>query len=325
MQAAVVYEPGGPEVFRIEERAVPEVRPGWVLVRVRAFGLNRSELMTRAGESGAAVRFPRVLGIECVGEVADGGDGDLERGQTVVAAMGGMGRDFDGGYEQFALLPASHVIPVRTTLPWPELGAIPETFGTAWGSLEALDLRPGQTLLVRGATSSVGMAAITLAKQRGVRVIATTRQAAKTGALERNGADEVVIDRGEIAGAVRTKAPDGVDALLELVGPKALVDSLRALRPRARACLTGFLERRWEVDDAFAEAAALDISLQRFASSVIDRAAYGGIFQDIVNGVESGAFNVNLDRTFALAEIAAAHTYMEENRAVGKVVGLPPS
>ena len=230
MKAAVVREPGGPENLLIEERPVPQLQPGRVLVRIRAFGLNRSELMTRNGESGAAVKFPRVLGIECAGEIVETSSPALASGKTFLAAMGGMGRDFDGGYEEYALLPAAQVIPVRTTLSWAELGAIPETFGTAWGSLEKLRLERGQTLLVRGGTSSVGMAAITLAKDRGVRVIATTRQEAKRAALEANGADHVIIDDGTIAERVKTIVPGGADALLELIGSKTTLDSLAALR-----------------------------------------------------------------------------------------------
>jgi NADPH:quinone reductase-like Zn-dependent oxidoreductase len=321
MKAAVVHTPGGPEVLRIEERPVPEARLGWVVVRVRAFGLNRSELVTRAGGSGDAVTFPRVLGIECVGEIVDGGA--LRPGHPFVAAMGGMGRDFDGGYEAFALLPETHVIPVRTTLPWPVLGAIPETFGTAWGSLDPLELAPGKTLLVRGGTSSVGMAAITLAKDRAVTVIATTRQENKRRALLANGADHVLIDDGALAGAVRAIVPDGADALLELVGPATMADSLAALRPGAHATLAGFLADVWDEDPAVAEAARLGISLHRFRSIVINAQTYGAIFQSIVDGVESGRFKANVDHTFALDEIADAHRYMEANRAVGKVVGLP--
>jgi NADPH2:quinone reductase len=183
MRAIVVNEPGGPEVLRLEERPVPEPRQGWVLVRVRAFGLNHAELITRSGGSGDAVRFPRVIGIECVGEVVDGGGGDLQPGQTVVAVMGGMGRDHDGGYQEYALLKADWVTPVQTSLDWATLGALPESFGTAWGSLEPLTLGPGDRLLVRGGTSSVGMAATTLGVARGLDVLATTRQEHKIGAL----------------------------------------------------------------------------------------------------------------------------------------------
>jgi NADPH2:quinone reductase len=322
MQAAVVYEPGGPEVLRVEERPVPAARQGWILVRVRAFGLNRSELVTRAGGSGDAVKFPRVLGIECVGEVADSSDSGLAPGTTIVAAMGGMGRDFDGGYEDYALLPAAQVIPVRTTLPWPELGAIPETFGTAWGSLDLLDLRASQTLLIRGGTSSVGMAAITLAKDRGVTIVATTRQPTKVAALCANGADHVVIDDGTIAARVREILPAGADALLDLVGPATIADSLAALKPSAHACLTGFLAANWDADSARATAERLGVIWHRFASSVITAKTYGNIFQSIIDGIQSRRYNLNLDRTFPLSSIADAHRYMEENRATGKVVGV---
>jgi NADPH:quinone reductase-like Zn-dependent oxidoreductase len=322
MRAAVVSVPGGPEVLRIEDRPIPAERPGWILVRVRAFGLNRSELLTRAGESGAAVRFPRVLGIECAGEVCGASDSGLEPGQPVIAAMGGMGRDFDGGYAEFALLPATSVIPVQTRLSWPELGAVPEAFGTAWGSLDTLELQTGETLLVRGATSSVGMAAITLAKARGLHVIATTRQAVKAATLEACGADRVVIDDGAIGAAVRTLGIGGADALLELVGPTTIIDSFAGLRLAGRACLTGYLEGSW--DDAAARRAAAegDITFARFSSEVIARDNYAGIFAEIVAGIESGRYRANLDRTFALDDIADAHRYMESNRAVGKVVGL---
>jgi NADPH:quinone reductase-like Zn-dependent oxidoreductase len=311
MRAAVVHVPGGPDVLRVEEIPVPEPRPGWVLVRVRAFGLNRSELGTRAGESGAAVQFPRVLGIECVGEV-------VETGQTIVAAMGGMGREFDGGYAEYALLPATHVIPVETSLAWPQLGAIPESFGTAWGSLDLLELEPGQSLLVRGGSSSVGMAAITIAKDRGLTVIATTRQESKRPALEAAGADQVVLDDGEVGTRVRD-----VDGLFELVGPRTIFDSLKAVGRGGRACISGFLEHDWNVDPARAEAERLGIPLSGFQSGAINADSFGGIFQDIVRRVEDGRYRDILDRAFPLAEIADAHRYMEENRAAGKVVGLP--
>jgi NADPH:quinone reductase-like Zn-dependent oxidoreductase len=309
MRAAVVHEPGGPDVLRVEEIPTPEGRPGWVLVRVRAFGLNRSELGTRAGESGAAVQFPRVLGIECVGEV-------VETGQTIVAAMGGMGRDFDGGYAEHALLPESHVIPVETSLSWERLGTIPESFGTAWGSLDLLELEPGRSLLVRGGSSSVGMAAITIAKNRGLEVFATTRRQDKRSALEAAGADHVVIDDGEVGARVE------VDALFELVGPRTIFDSLKAVRRGGRACISGFLELDWNLDPARAEAERLGIPLSNFQSRVID-VSWRGTFQDIVDRVQDGRYADILDRTFPLAEIADAHRYMEDNHAAGKVVGLP--
>jgi NADPH2:quinone reductase len=324
MQAVVVHEPGGPEVLRLEERPIPEPRPGWVLVRIWAFGLNRSELITRDGGSGDAVRFPRVLGIECVGEVIDAPASVLQPGQRVLAAMGGMGRDYDGGYEQYALLPVSQVIPVETTLDWPQLGAIPESFGTAWGTLEQLALREGESLLVHGGSSSVGMAAITIARDRGVTVLATTRQQSKRAALQAAGADHVIVADGDVTAPVRALVPDGVHALCELVGPAALAQALHAVRPGARACITGYLEGDWNTQAAEAEAQRLSVQLRHFGSNVINRDSYERVYSQIVRAIEGGRYQANVDRVFTIGEIADAHRYMEENRAAGKVVVLPP-
>jgi NADPH:quinone reductase-like Zn-dependent oxidoreductase len=321
MRSVVVSEPGGPEVLRVQERPVPEPREGWVLVRVRAFGLNRAELVTRSGGSGREVRFPRVLGIECVGEVVDGGGGDLSPGQTIVAAMGGMGREYDGGYQEYALLPAARVSPVDTTLDWPDLGALPESYGTAWGSLETLGLETGQLLLVRGGSSSVGMDAISLAHARGLTVLATTRQQTKLAALEAAGADHALLDAaGTIADRAREIAPDGVHGLLELVGPHTFHDSVRAVRPGARGCISGYLEGVWDRSEARAAAEAAGVELTGFGSDALSRELYGSVFQEIVDGVAAGRHRTNVDRTFALEEIADAHRYMEANRAAGKVV-----
>src|SRR3954449_1844648 len=181
---------------RVESLSVPKPAPGQVLIKVKAFGLNRSEMYTRQGHS-PSVRFPRVLGIECVGVVEDGGGTDLAPGQKVAAVMGEMGRAYDGGYAEYTLVPASQVLPLTTELPWETLAAIPETYLTAWGSLvEALDVREGQTLLIRGGTSALGMAAISLAKDLGLYVAATTRDSAKAAALAANRTDDVIIDTG---------------------------------------------------------------------------------------------------------------------------------
>jgi NADPH:quinone reductase-like Zn-dependent oxidoreductase len=322
MRAIVVYEPGGPEVLRLEERPVPEARPGWVVVRVRAFGLNRAELMTRAGGSGASVAFPRVIGIECVGEVADPSDSDLGEGQRVVAVMGGMGREYDGSYEQYALLPMRSVIPVETSLAWERLAAIPETYGTAWGSLATLDLQPGQTLLIRGGSSSVGMAAATIARDRGVTVLSTTRQERKRERLLHAGAHQVLIDGGSVVEQVTAIAPGGVDALFELVGPTAMRDSLSATRRGGRACISGFLEQDWETEAVERAAAEREVAFGRFGSNAITRDTYSGVMQETVAGVESGRFAEILERTFTMDTIADAHRLMEANDVAGKLVGL---
>src|SRR6476661_1874268 len=187
MRAVVAERPDGADGLVVREVPRPEPRPGWALVRVEAFGLNRSEYKTLKGYAGDAVTFPRILGIELVGvvEAVYGNAPAVPPGATVAALMGEMGRAFDGGYAEYALVPEHQLIALETTLSWDVLGALPETFMTAAGSLEHLGLEAGETLLLRGATSSVGLASLDLARAAGVRVIATTRSEAKGRRLRR--------------------------------------------------------------------------------------------------------------------------------------------
>src|SRR4051812_22546464 len=144
MRAVVLDAPGPPEALRIRELPVPEARPGWVLIRVKAFGLNRSELHTRLGLA-QGVTFPRVPGIEATGIVAAAPGGEFEEGQQVATMMGGMGRSFDGGYAEYTSVPAGQAVAFRSELDWPTLGAIPEMLQTAHAPLGAgLAPRPGR-------------------------------------------------------------------------------------------------------------------------------------------------------------------------------------
>src|SRR6184192_4965262 len=203
MRAVVLDGPGPPEALQIRELPLPQPHVGWVLIRVKAFGINRSELHQRLGLA-QGVTFPRVLGIKATGVVAAAPGGEFEEGRQVAAMMGGMGRTFDGGYAEFTSVPAAQVIPFRSELDWATLGAIPEMLQTAHGSLTVgLDAQPGQTLLIRGGTSSVGMATAILAKDRGLTVLATTRQPDRLAALESIGVDHVLLDDGDVAAQVR--------------------------------------------------------------------------------------------------------------------------
>lgn len=320
MKAIRVHHAGGPEVLQIEEIPRPNSRPGWVLIRVKAFGLNRSELYTRQGFS-PTVQFPRVPGIECVGTVEDASDTDFVPGQTVAALMGEMGRDFDGGYAEYTLVPAQQVIPLVTHLPWTTLAALPETFLTAWGSLDTLDMESGQTLLIRGATSSLGLAALSLAREKRVRVIATTRSTAKAAALQQNGAEQVVIDTGQIAAQVREIVADGVNGVLELVGATTLRDSLKAVAPHGTVCDSGILGNSWVIDhfEPLADIPS-SVKLTVYTSENIRRATASTALQHIVESIEQKHYDAHLDRVFPFDQIVEAHSYMEENHATGKIV-----
>ena len=321
MKATVIRESGTPEVLEIEELPVPQPAPGWVLIRVKAFGLNRSELFTRQGLS-PSVRFPRVLGIEAVGIVEEAPGGEFEPGQTVATAMGGMGRQFDGGYAEYTCVPAAQVQAINTTLDWQTLGALPEMIQTAWGSLNsALQLQPGQSLLIRGGTTSVGLAAAVLAKRQGAIVAATTRKVDRESMLKENGADHVFIDTGKIAGDVRRVFPDGVDKVLELVGTTTLLDSLQSTARFGSVCMTGMVGDAWEFDQ-FSPMGAIP--------STVSLTTYSGGSQDfidtplqtVVNEVATGRMTVTIGRVFRLDDIVEAHRCMEENAAGGKIVVL---
>src|SRR5947209_10715998 len=196
MRAIVLDTPGPPEALTIRDLPIPTPAAGWVLIEVKAFGLNRSELHTRQGLA-SGVTFPRVLGIEAAGVVAHCPGGEFAIGQQVVTMMGGMGRTYDGGYAEYTCVPAGQVIPFASDLEWSILGAVPEMLQTAYGSLTVgLDAQPGQSILIRGGTSSVGMAAAVLANQRNMTVLSTTRSANKTASLTNVGVNHVLIDDG---------------------------------------------------------------------------------------------------------------------------------
>jgi NADPH:quinone reductase-like Zn-dependent oxidoreductase len=315
MRAAVCVRAGGPEVLELRELPVPAVRDGWSLVRVHGAGLNRSELRTRQGHS-PSVRFPRVLGIECVGVVIASTDPAVPEGTTVAAVMGEMGRAYDGGYAEYALLPNATLMPVATTLPWDVLAALPETYLTAQGALDALGIERGARLLIRGGTSSVGMAAAAIAAGSGVETAVTTRQASKVDALT---ADHVVVDDGEsLGGSLREIWPDGPEYVLDLVGARTAVGSLRLVRRGGTVCVAGSLSG-WLIQD-FEPIAMIPSGTRLTAFHSETMKGRADVLQRIMSEVESGVYRPNVDRVFELDEIVAAHRYMEDDQATGKLV-----
>ena len=323
MSAVVLTAPGPVENLELRRVPIPTPRPGWVLIRVRAFGLNRSELFTRLGFSGADATFPRILGVEATGTVASAPGGEFEPGQQVVTMMGGMGRLFDGGYAEYTCVPATQVIPFTSALPWATLGAVPEMLQTAHGSLTiGVDARPGQSLLIRGGTSSVGMTAAVLAKRLGLTVLATTRSPDKADALTRLGVDHVLPDDGDVAAQVRRVLPDGVNGAIELVGTPTLPDTLRATAVHGTVCFTGMLSNEWTVKD-FYPIGYLPRGVRLTAYSGEAGDLPPGVLQQYLDDVAAGRAAVPIDRTFTLDQLPEAHALMESGRAAGKLVVIP--
>lgn len=312
MKAVVLSEPVPGERVELTEIPVPKVRPGWVLVRVKAFGLNHSEQLLRLSEIRADYIYkPIVPGIECVGEIADPSDSHFKKGERVAALMGGMGRSFYGSYEEYALLPADHVFSVQTDLSWAEMAAVPETYFTAWGSLfEGLNLQKGDTLLIRGGTCALGYAAIQLAKAAGSRVIATTHREEKLALLKE--ADEAVFDTGRLAGTLR-----GVTKALELVGPKTLRDTLRCVEKGGIVCHTGILGGVYTLNgfDPIKEIPN-GVYLTGFFSNYPARQT----MEEIFSFLKEHRIRPGVGAVYSFSHIAEALSDMDHHRVDGKMV-----
>lgn len=321
MKAVVIDAPGAPEVLHVRDVPVPRARAGWVLIRVKAFGLNRSELHFRRGVASTG-DFPRIPGIEATGVVESAPGGEFAPGTQVVTMMGGMGRSFDGGYAEYVSVPAAQVIPFISSLPWSTLGAIPEMLQTAHGSLTVgLQATAGQTLLIRGGTSSVGLAAAVLAKLRGMTVISTTRSQDKFDLLNKAGVDHPLLDTGEISGKVRRLVNGGADGAIELVGVNVMRDTLRATRPGGTVCFTGMLSDEWTIPE-FYPMDWLPNGVRLTAYSGEADGLPAAVLQDYLDAVAAGSALVPVGRVYRVDDIVQAHRDLEANVVGGKGVVL---
>jgi NADPH2:quinone reductase len=324
MRAIVIREYGGPEVLALEERPEPESRPGHVIVDVKAFGLNRAETYMRSGAWGDVAE---ITGIECVGVVKSDPDGKLVPGQKVTALMGGMGRLMNGSYAELTRIAATNVVPLFSNLPWEELAAIPESYATAWSALCGnLAISPGQTLVIRGAASALGQAAINIASEMGVRVIATTRNAnGRLQALEALGARQVLREQAELSKRIREIHPKGVDAVLDIIGNSTVLDSLAMARRGGRVCVVGLLDHVESVGNfnPIFQMPHVGVHFSSFVSwsfGTPDCPLSDIPFQTILDRVASGAYKAKPARVFRFEDIQQAHRLLETNEAGGKIV-----
>ena len=340
MLAGVLHKPGAVEAIQLDRVPFLTPKSGQVLIRVKAFGINRSELLTRMGVMLMGVSLPRVLGIEAVGVIEDAPDSaELKKGDVVATCMGGMGRMFDGGYAEYTCVPATQVVHLPSftadTAPWPVLGALPEMTQTAWGSLfTCLRLHPRDSLLIRGGTTSVGLMAAALAKRHGCHVAATTRSASREALLKANGVDEIYVDDGAIAAQVRSRYPvedkpnpegfpqpyhRGYDKVLEMVGCGTLVDSIACAGPNAIVCVTGTTGGKFALENfnpifGLPNSVALtgySGSVGQFAQTPLD---------EVARLVVDGKLTVSTKVLHGLDKVHEAHRLMQEDEAGGKMV-----
>ncbi|MCD7742523.1 MAG: zinc-binding dehydrogenase [Ruminococcus sp.] len=310
MKAVVLSEATKAENVVLSETEVPKVKNGWVLVKVKAFGLNHSEQILRLSEIQADyISKPIIPGIECVGEIADSSDSDFYVGQKVVALMGGMGRSFNGSYAEYALLPTHHVFAVGTNLDWVSMAAVPETWFTAWGSLfECLQLKKDDTLLIRGATCALGYAAIQIAKAVGCKVIATTHRENKLPLI--SNADTAIIDNGQLKAHGVTKA-------LELVGVKTLSDTLNTVEKGGIVCNTGVLGNVYALN-SFDPIKFIPngVYLTGFFSNYPTQTA----MNDIFSFIDEHKITPFIGAKYSFSDISTALYDMDNHRVDGKIV-----
>ena len=312
MKAVIIDKITTAANIKISEVEIPKIKPGWVLVKVKAFGLNHSEKILRLEEINESyIQKPVIPGIECVGIIENPSDSNFQKGQKVISLMGGMGGSFNGSYCQYALLPAHHVFSVESSLTWEQLAAIPETFFTAWGSLfECLQLKQTDKLLVRGATCALGYTAIQIAKAVGCKVVATTHKESKLKYI--NNADEQILDEG-----VLTEKIKGITKVLDLVGPKSLKDSLTAVEKGAIVCNTGILGGVYELNNFDP---IKDIPNGVYLTGFFSNYPTQQIIDDIFNFINNKNIIPNFVNVFDFENIKDAITAQDTGTVNGKIV-----
>lgn len=323
MKAYVVNSPGGPEALELTDLPIPKAVSGKALIKIKAFGLNRAEVITRMGGSFDAVKFPKVIGIECVGEVVDCPGGELAIGQKVACAMGEMGRAYNGSYAEMVLMPLSNVFPVDTDLDWTSFGSIPETYFTAWGCCyETLQIHSKSRVVIRPGASALGLAITQIVNHLGGEVIGVTRSAGKVDKLLKNGMKEVIVSSDLIYEQVRAIWPEGATGVVDtIVSESTVLDDQSMLAKGGRICLAGSLADSYGTSPSADFAKVLEAPhVNFFRSDELHVDKDGQNLQTILDRVASGDYQPYIDCIYPFEKLVEAHQMMDKNTFAGKVV-----
>ncbi|WP_076461536.1 zinc-binding dehydrogenase [Limosilactobacillus caccae] len=321
MKAIKISHPCAADELVPTEVATPELKPGYALVKVKAFGVNESEVTSRKGESSPDFKYPRILGIERVGVIsATNPDSKFRPGQKVATMMGGMGRAIDGSYAEYMLIKEENLIPFDSDLDWATIGALPEMLQTSYGSLtEGLHLQKGDTLLIRGGSSTVGLMAAVQAQRMGATVIATSRNESKLAKMKELGVDYPLLDDDQFEECVMKVAPDKVDKVLELVGFTTLFQDMGLTKKGGLVCFTGSLGGQWTMDNFSPWMIPTGVFLTGYAGESNDLPAE--YFNQVLKLVEEKKLVVPIAKVYhGLAEVGAAQANLESGKFSGKHV-----
>jgi putative PIG3 family NAD(P)H quinone oxidoreductase len=313
---------GGPEVLTLAKGPVPRPGTGEVLIRVAAAGMNRGDLLQRTGNYPPPPGASPVLGLEVSGTIAAVGEnvGDWREGQEVCALVAG------GGYAEYCAAPAPQCLPVPRGLGLVEAAALPETFLTVWTNVfERGRLIPGESFLVHGGSSGIGTTAIQLARAFGVRVFATAGSVDKCAVCQQLGAERAINYRREDFVSVVKEATggSGVDVILDMIGGSYAERNQQALAVEGRLVQIGIMEGSkitLDLLQMMVRRQTITGSTLR-ARSVADKAAIARLVQEKAWPlIEARSIRTVIDRTFPLAEVAAAHRLMESSQHIGKIL-----
>lgn len=318
MKAIVINEPGGPEVLKTAELPKPKLKDGWSLVKNRGFGINHSEIFTREGLS-PSVTFPRVPGIELVGTIDKTTDAEnLPIGAKVISLMGEMGRDFNGSYAEYTLVPNNQLFAIKSNLSWAELAAVPETFYTAFGIFKSLQIKPNDKILIRAASSSVGIAIFKLIKALPfqVTIFGTTRSSSKIKELTKIGFDQILVTDKKNNLSDKELM---YDKIVDLIGPTTVPDSLKHLNEFGIVSSTGQLGGEWTLNNFDP---IMDIPNNRYLTGFYSGEIKKDEVQVLLDYIEKYHVDVIPNKIFSFNQVQEAHKYIDESKVIGKVIVL---